>query len=152
MAQITIPDSKVHGANMGPTWVLSAPDGPHVGPMNLAIRDTSASNINIRSRVQFTVHKAAMQTYTQHSLSFRFSHHKDPCHLSHLKHPILFSQWQVIDLLRHGQHHSDIIELIGFGDTAHIGMDMIKKYILFSHSWNIQYITIDSLEYWTWKY
>ena len=30
------PDSKVHGANMGPTWVLSAPDGPHVGPMNLA--------------------------------------------------------------------------------------------------------------------
>ena len=32
------PDSKVHGANTGPTWVLSAPDGPHVGPMNLAIR------------------------------------------------------------------------------------------------------------------
>ena len=23
---------------MGHTWVLSAPDGPHVGPMNLAIR------------------------------------------------------------------------------------------------------------------
>ena len=36
-----IPDSKVHMANMGPTWVLSAPDGPHVGPMNLAIRDES---------------------------------------------------------------------------------------------------------------
>ena len=33
------PDSKVHGANMGPTWVLSAPDGPHVGPMNLALRE-----------------------------------------------------------------------------------------------------------------
>ena len=32
------PDSKVHEANMGPTWVLSAPDGPHVGPMSLAIR------------------------------------------------------------------------------------------------------------------
>ena len=31
-------DSKVHGANMGPTWALSAPDGPHVGPMNIAIR------------------------------------------------------------------------------------------------------------------
>ena len=29
------PNSKVHGANMGPTWVLSAPDGPNVGPMNL---------------------------------------------------------------------------------------------------------------------
>ena len=32
------PDSNVHGANMGPNWVLSAPYGPHVGPMNLAIR------------------------------------------------------------------------------------------------------------------
>ena len=37
--QIRNPDSKVHGANMGPTWVLSAPDGPHVGPMNLAVRE-----------------------------------------------------------------------------------------------------------------
>ena len=36
---IGIPDNKVHGANMGPTWVLLAPDGPHFGPMNLAIRD-----------------------------------------------------------------------------------------------------------------
>ena len=35
-----IPDSKVHGANMGPNWVLSSPNGPHVGPMSLALRDT----------------------------------------------------------------------------------------------------------------
>ena len=28
----------VHGASMGPTWVLSVPYGPHDGPMNLAIR------------------------------------------------------------------------------------------------------------------
>ena len=33
------PDNNVHGANMEPTWVLSAPDGLHVGPMNLAIRE-----------------------------------------------------------------------------------------------------------------
>ena len=32
------PDNKVHGVNMGHTWDLSAPEGPHVGPMNLAIR------------------------------------------------------------------------------------------------------------------
>ena len=32
------PDSKVHGAYMGPSWVLSAPNGPHVCPSNLAIR------------------------------------------------------------------------------------------------------------------
>ena len=31
------PDSKVHGANMGPTWDLSASGEPHVGLMNLAI-------------------------------------------------------------------------------------------------------------------
>ena len=36
-----IPDSKVHGANMGPTSVLSAPGGPHGGPINLAIGDVS---------------------------------------------------------------------------------------------------------------
>ena len=24
---------------MGPTWVLSAPDEPHVGPINITIRD-----------------------------------------------------------------------------------------------------------------
>ena len=45
-----IPDSKVHGANMGPTWVMSAPGGPHVGPMNLAIRDvclvTTSRDVN----------------------------------------------------------------------------------------------------------
>ena len=32
--QQTFPDSKVHVTNMGPTWVLSALDGPHAGPMN----------------------------------------------------------------------------------------------------------------------
>ena len=34
----TNPDSKVHGDNMGPAWVLSVRDVPHVGPMNPAIR------------------------------------------------------------------------------------------------------------------
>ena len=32
------PDSKFHGANMGPTWVLLAPGGPHVGNLNLVMR------------------------------------------------------------------------------------------------------------------
>ena len=32
--------AKFIGANMGSIWVLSAPDGPHVGPMNFAIRET----------------------------------------------------------------------------------------------------------------
>ena len=32
------PDSNVRVVHMGPTWVLSAPGGPYVGPTNLAIR------------------------------------------------------------------------------------------------------------------
>ena len=31
------PDSKVHGANMGPIWGPRDPGGPHVGPMIFAI-------------------------------------------------------------------------------------------------------------------
>ena len=34
-----IPDSKVHGANMGPIWGRQDPGGPHVVPMNIAIWD-----------------------------------------------------------------------------------------------------------------
>ena len=34
---INYPDSKVHGANMGPIWGRQDPGGPHVGPMNIAI-------------------------------------------------------------------------------------------------------------------
>ena len=30
--------AKIHGANMGPTWALPVPDGPHVCPMNIAVR------------------------------------------------------------------------------------------------------------------
>ena len=31
------PDTKVHGANMGPIWGRQDPGGPHVGPMSFAI-------------------------------------------------------------------------------------------------------------------
>ena len=37
--QNTIPDGKVHGANMGPIWGQQDPGGPHVGLMNFVIRD-----------------------------------------------------------------------------------------------------------------
>ena len=33
----SVPDSKAHGANMGPIWGRQGPGGPHVGPMNFAI-------------------------------------------------------------------------------------------------------------------
>ena len=31
-----VPNSKVYGANMGPTWGRQDPGGPHVGPMYFA--------------------------------------------------------------------------------------------------------------------
>ena len=42
--QQAYPDDKVHEPNMGPTWVLSAPDGPPDDPMNLAIRVQNEGN------------------------------------------------------------------------------------------------------------
>ena len=46
-----IPDSKVHGANMRPTWVLLAPDGPHVVPMTLAFRDVVSDHMGLHQQV-----------------------------------------------------------------------------------------------------
>ena len=37
------PDSNVHGINMGPTWGQQDPGGPHVSPMNFAIRGVGLS-------------------------------------------------------------------------------------------------------------
>ena len=33
---LSYPDSKVHGANMGPIWGRQDPGGSHVGPINFA--------------------------------------------------------------------------------------------------------------------
>ena len=38
----SIPDFKVHGANMGPIWGRQDPGGLHVGLMNLAIWDIAS--------------------------------------------------------------------------------------------------------------
>ena len=40
-----IPDSKVHGANMGPIWGRQDQGGSHVGPLNFAIWDAIVSMI-----------------------------------------------------------------------------------------------------------
>ena len=41
---VQYPDSKVHVAYMGPTWVMSAPGRPRVGPMNLALWGNTSQN------------------------------------------------------------------------------------------------------------
>ena len=39
-----IPDSKVHGVNMGPIWGQQDPGGSHVGPLNFVIWDCPATS------------------------------------------------------------------------------------------------------------
>ena len=72
-ATINYPDSKVHGANTGPTWVLPAPDGPHLGLMNLAIRvpipwhrkhDTT-SRLTIDILMENTMASCALHTWSR---------------------------------------------------------------------------------------
>ena len=48
-----VPDSKDHGANMAPIQVLSAPGGPHVGPINLAIRDDEVTDDRLEQSVWY---------------------------------------------------------------------------------------------------
>ena len=53
------PDSKVHGANMGPIWGRQDPVGPPVGPMNFAtwewLKHTPCTIYSIRSEHGFIV-------------------------------------------------------------------------------------------------
>ena len=71
------PDSKVHRANMGPTWVLSAPDGPHVGPMNLLSGKGSRPISVIANEVgeTYSCNKLREVKYMYHCLSSLFA----PC-------------------------------------------------------------------------
>ena len=52
---------------MGPTWVLSAPDGPHVGTMNLAIRKC------VIYKLEITIHICITETLHDTIVWFFFS-------------------------------------------------------------------------------
>ena len=58
MTEVTLPDSKVHGANMGPTWGRQDPGMPHVGPMNLAIWAGFRMHGNTCSEIYFCLNEA----------------------------------------------------------------------------------------------
>ena len=73
---VPLPNSKVHGANMGPSWVLSALDGPHVGPINLAIKvvifhvggDNGVSSVINNVQASWEWLDSAMFLYTTHCI------------------------------------------------------------------------------------
>ena len=58
------PDNKLQGANMEPIWGRHEPGGPHVGPMNFAIWESSV--IKIRSITNIA---ASSEKYTYRSLA-----------------------------------------------------------------------------------
>ena len=64
------PDSKGHVANMGPTWVLSPPGGPHVGPMNLATRESWQCNNSGFSVVQCSA-IISLSLFSRHTNEYR---------------------------------------------------------------------------------
>ena len=47
-----VPDIKVHGAIMGPIWGRQDPGGPHVGPMNHAIRLCASRTKLLSARIR----------------------------------------------------------------------------------------------------
>ena len=59
------PESKVHGANMRPSWVLSAPGGPHIGPMNLAITVSKENRAHCISGISIGLSSCEKTLHTQ---------------------------------------------------------------------------------------
>ena len=65
---ITVPDSKVHGANLGPIWGRQDPGGPHVGRMNFVIWGLSwyipvtANQDGLKIKESITVYTTALQS------------------------------------------------------------------------------------------
>ena len=57
--EVTFPDSKVHGASIGPMWCRQDPGGPHVGPMKLATWDSHGVFFG---RTQATIWSISMLT------------------------------------------------------------------------------------------
>ena len=65
-------DSKVHGANMGPTWVLSAPDGSHVGPWTLLSGFPCHDVIPMKGLISLTVLTHVFLTSSVWAVVFTF--------------------------------------------------------------------------------
>ena len=95
MSEIDNPDSKVRAANTGPTWVLSAPDGPQVGPMNLAIWEVLlCQNDHNRSPMPYFQVTEWMDTYILQSYVGVLTHQCRKLRLG----MILFADWSLRDV------------------------------------------------------
>ena len=63
----TFPDNKVHGTNMGPTWVLSAPDGPPtLAPWNLLSGLCGMHECNYITAILLSLHSLPVVQVIKH--------------------------------------------------------------------------------------
>ena len=67
----TSPDSKVHGANVGSIWGRQDSGGPHVSPMNLAVR--------VQVQVQVVMTKSQLADYTRRVMDGAEGVKRDQC-------------------------------------------------------------------------
>ena len=77
------PDTKVHGANMGPIWGQQDPGGPHIGPMNIAIWEWTAiinpcPNFN-RASVKSPLDWGQTESWDVIAFLFPYFHNKEIC-------------------------------------------------------------------------
>ena len=70
------PDSKVHGANMGPIWGQQDPGWPHDGPMNFVIWEISVQNIyiNVLTEVPYLNIMILIYSITQSNTILKMAH------------------------------------------------------------------------------
>ena len=96
------PDSKIYGANMGPTWGRQDRSGPHVGPMNFALNIvlktipvfTNSSNYVIWAVdfCRWRIHFSNERHRKKYMLGFTFTHNLTWLWCSLIYHFKLFDQ------------------------------------------------------------
>ena len=62
------PESKIHGANMGPIWGRQGPGGPHVGHMSFVIWEINAKQVQDLHGIKLLSHRECLtklQSYGQ---------------------------------------------------------------------------------------
>ena len=80
-----IPDSKVHGANLGPIWGRQEPGGPHVGSINIAIWESTRIFFEYQwTEISLLLHLNAFLPQMQHCYKLSILFITYICHFYHL--------------------------------------------------------------------
>ena len=103
-------DGNTHGANIGPTWVLSAPVGPHVGPTNLVIRGVWAAGSAHTSQTKPVTNNDHLLIATVISNANSY----------------IFRSWSTVQYNPISRHTVHTMGKGGFSDTLHLYLICVK--------------------------